>query len=464
MITINDNIQKTYYAIAAVYLATLLAVVAIWGYTPCNDSDGYIELARQSIAYGEPYPCWPTIYGKPFIWNIGQINLIALSLWTTGSIMPVVVLMCVMKAATALLVATTGRKLFGPYAGLAAIVLFVLYPNNWGQSTMILSEIPAITFAMAAVAMMVGEGSGTTKNNSNYGPFKDNKGLGHSKNVLKTVPWRAMVAGALLALANWFRSISLVFLVAFFLYYLIFTRRQIISRFVPLMVGYVAFIIIVGTSCWMRTGYFIYQGDTLWFNMAEATYETSVAPHYGSEMYPRGTARYIAGREHMTAIECSAIWRERSLEWLKDHKIDYLEKVPGRLMYMYVNDMDNLTAFISDKSKAENNYITLPYRHLLTEIGSLSGVQKLAVANLVYYLFLLAGFVVTTIVMLVKRMNIKQLFLPVFIVVGGSLAIVLAVHGETRFKEPFMPFIFIVVGAGLQHFYSWRKAGKECGK
>lgn len=133
----------------------------------------------------------------------------------------------------------------------------------------------------------------------------------------------------------------------------------------------------------------------------------------------------------MTAIECSAIWRERSLEWLKDHKIDYLEKVPGRLMYMYVNDMDNLTAFISDKSKAENNYITLPYRHLLFEIGSLSGVQKLAVADLVYYLFLLARFVVTTIVMLVRRLNIKQLFLPVFIVVGGSLAIVLAVHGET---------------------------------
>ena len=133
-------------------------------------------------------------------------------------------------------------------------------------------------------------------------------------------------------------------------------------------------------------------------------------------------------------------------------------------MYMYVNDMDNLTAFISDKSKAENNYITLPYRHLLSEIGSLSGVQKLAVANLVYYLFLLAGFVVTTIVMLVRRLNIKQLFLPVFIVVGGSLAIVLAVHGETRFKEPFMPFIFIVAGAGLQHFYSWRKAGKECKK
>jgi len=46
MITINDNIQKTYYAIAAVYLATLLAVVAIWGYTPCNDSDGYIIILK----------------------------------------------------------------------------------------------------------------------------------------------------------------------------------------------------------------------------------------------------------------------------------------------------------------------------------------------------------------------------------------------------------------------------------
>ena len=41
------------------------------------------------------------------------------------------------------------------------------------------------------------------------------------------------------------------------------------------------------------------------------------------------------------------------------------------------------------------------------------------------------------------------LFLLCCIVIGGSLALVLAVHGETRFKAPFMPFIFMGAAVGI---------------
>ena len=45
---------------------------------------------------------------------------------------------------------------------------------------------------------------------------------------------------------------------------------------------------------------------------------------------------------------------------------------------------------------------------------------------------------------MVRKGQYKQLFLPLFIIVGGSLAIVLVMHGETRFKDPFMPYLFML--------------------
>ncbi|MCR5077264.1 MAG: glycosyltransferase family 39 protein [Prevotella sp.] len=426
--------QGSYCKITTAYLIFLLAVLCLWGYTPSNDGDGYIELARECLAAGQPYPCTASIHGKPFIWNIGQINLIALSLGLFRSVLPVLVLMCAMKALTALLIARITERLFGYKAGMIAVCLYMAYPNNWGQSTTLLSEIPAVTLLLAAIHLLL---------------LRNSRGA------------HAVLAGILLASANWFRSVSLVFLVAIFLYYLFFQRKRLVCRYSLLLSGYAAFVLLVGTGCWLRTGYFIYQGDTLWFNMAEATYETSVAPHYNSEMYPKGTARYIPGREHMTAMECAAIWRERSLAWLKEHKADYLRKIPGRLVYMYMNDMDNLSAFLPDKSRPENNFVTLPYRHIFSEMGQLSAVQWLGIVNLVFYLLLLIGFLLSSVSMIRKRENWGQIFLPVFLTVGGSLAIVLAVHGETRFKAPFMPFIFMMVAAGLQQIIQKKQLCQE---
>ena len=111
--------------------------------------------------------------------------------------------------------------------------------------------------------------------------------------------------------------------------------------------------------------------------MAAATYETSVEPHYNAEAYPKGTIRYIDHMKDKTAIECNQIWKQRCLEWLKDNKANYLSKIPGRLVYMYMNDMDNIPAFLHDKSKAQNNYVTLPYRTLLYNLQNLSYIQGL---------------------------------------------------------------------------------------
>lgn len=45
------------------YLAFLLIILAIFGYTPTNDTDGYLEYAQVCLHQGEAYPCSTLIKG-----------------------------------------------------------------------------------------------------------------------------------------------------------------------------------------------------------------------------------------------------------------------------------------------------------------------------------------------------------------------------------------------------------------
>lgn len=438
--TLSNN---AYLIISALFLLLLIAILCIFGYTPTNDGEGYLDYARIALAEHQPYPSPKNILGQPFIWNPGIINLIILSLWAFQSLWPLLLTLCLMKALSAFLVAKIASKLFSHQTALIALFLYILYPNNWGQSTMLSSEIPMVFFTLLAVNLSL-------KNNNSPRLLRPRR---------SHIPLQ-FLAGITLAIANWFRPVATIFLVALVLYHLLKRSRLLRPRRNPtrpilhLLSGYILTILLIGTSCYLRTGYFIYQSDTLWFNMAEATYEKDPQPHYSTEMFPPGTARYIQDMQHKTAIECSHIWRQRSLKWLAKHPAQYLSKIPARLYYVYKNDIDNLSAFLPDKSNPAENYVTLPLKSILhlskTSLTFREGtaVASLAIITTIFYILLLLSAIIATITTL--RTNLHSplstlnITLLLFIIIAGSLALVLAVHGETRFKAPFMPFIFIL--------------------
>ena len=452
--TLSNN---AYLIISALFLLLLIAILCIFGYTPTNDGEGYLDYARIALAEHQPYPSPKTILGQPFIWNPGIINLIILSLWAFQSLWPLLLTLCLMKALSAFLVAKIASKLFSHQTALIALFLYILYPNNWGQSTMLSSEIPMVFFTLLAVNLSL-------KNNNSPRLLRPRR---------SHIPLQ-FLAGITLAIANWFRPVATIFLVALVLYHLLKRsrllrpRRNSTSPILHLLSGYILTILIIGTSCYLRTGYFIYQSDTLWFNMAEATYEKDPQPHYSTEMFPTGTARYIQDMQHKTAIECSHIWRQRSLKWLAEHPAQYLSKIPARLYYVYKNDIDNLSAFLPDKSNPAENYVTLPLKSILhLSKNSLTfregtTVASLAIITTIFYILLLLSAIIATITTLrttlhsplnpqrhfhseaEKQLSTLNITLLLFIIIAGSLALVLAVHGETRFKAPFMPFIFIL--------------------
>lgn len=408
--------------LTAIYFVWLLAVLFLFGFTPTNDGMGYLEYASKCLAEGAPYPTAAIYHEVPFIWNIGIINFVELSLWLSGSIWPVLIVLCVMKAATALFTALTTKQLLGSRASIFCLLLFMLYPNNWGQSTMLSSEIPSTCLATAAIWIAVS----------------------------KPTPRYFFLSGLLLALGNWFRPTAAIFLFSIIVFLLLFRRRTSLPRIASLLGGYALFIAVVGTSCYLRTGHFVYQARSYWFSMVDECYDGApVAPHWNQPVWPEGYPRYIENHEQMDCFDYERIWKARSLDWLKDHKLQYLQKLPGRIYYMYQSDFDNMTAFLPDKSNSENNFITIPYRHLLSEANHLNAAQWLSLVCLVFYLAILTLAVICSFKQIRKK-RYQQLFLPLFIVLGGTLALVLVMHGETRFKDPLMPYIFILAASIVQ--------------
>ena len=419
----NSILKLPLYWLAIFYLIWLLFILVFFGYTPSNDGMGYLEYAQLCLQEKQPYPTTTIYQTTPFIWNIGIINLTELSLWLTHSIKPLLIVLCIMKAATALFIGLITQRLFSLRVAVVTMLLFIIYPNNWGQSTMISSEIPSTCLAVIATWIIL-----TALDQQNI------------KNVIS----KFLIAGFILGLANWFRPTATIFIIAIITCLALFQRRYFLQRVFAFLAGYFIFIAVVGTSCWLRTGHFVYQSRSYWFSMVDECYDgAEVAPHWGQPIWPEGYPRYIENHEQMDCFAFDSIWRERSLEWLKDNKLQYISKLPGRLYYMYQADIDYMSTFIQDKSHSENNYITLPYRHLLSEWHTLDRAQWFSLISMIYYAILLIMFIIGAVLLLRKR-PFNMTMMPLFIVTIGTLMLIIVMHGETRFKDPLMPFLFIL--------------------
>ena len=68
-----------------VFTILQLMILALFGYTPYPDSNGYIDLAKECIEQQDIYPITSELNHYSFLWNIGAINAVVSSLILTLS-------------------------------------------------------------------------------------------------------------------------------------------------------------------------------------------------------------------------------------------------------------------------------------------------------------------------------------------------------------------------------------------
>ena len=119
-------------AIIIVVIFTLLQLIVLllFNYTPYPDSDGYIFLAEECIANHDWYPISTKLNDYPFLWNIGAINAIVISLKLFHSIIPLLVVYCIMKGLTAGLLYQVTLTIINKKIAFITLILYVIYPAN----------------------------------------------------------------------------------------------------------------------------------------------------------------------------------------------------------------------------------------------------------------------------------------------------------------------------------------------
>ena len=399
----QDSNSKLIYFIVAVFTLLQFIVLLLFGYTPYPDSNGYISIAKECIAQGQPYPSAAQIDNGGFLWNVGSINIVALFLSLFHSITPLLCLYAVLKGVSALLVYNISNKLFGAGTAFLTLIIYVLYPANYGESTSVLSELPFMFFVLLGVWMAL-------------------KG-------------KVLAGGMSVAIANWMRPMGIVFVAAMVVYFLAVKRYKDILRTVA---GYVTVIAIIGSMSYARTGYFIYQAKTGWMALLQYSVDNS----------PEDDA-YYTDADGYNIIQKDSVWQKRMLQWVVSHPKDYVLQMPKKLVKTYVSDNVNLCVFLPDKSRSNYMYGPLSMEKLADDFPHYSFVQWLTVYNLIYYYCIMVLFVLGCVVM-IRRKELQKIAVPAGVVFFGTLVLLLVCHGESRFHIPFMPFIIMVAAYWIQ--------------
>ena len=149
--------QNCHYQLIIISSFTLaqLLILVIFGYTPYPDSDGYQLLAQQCVQYNECYPVESKLNEYAFLWNLGAVNAVVWSLYLFHSVTPLLVVYSLMKGATAWLLYAIAKKILTPRTAVIALVLYVLYPANYGEGTSALSELPFMFFCLLLVCAVL---------------------------------------------------------------------------------------------------------------------------------------------------------------------------------------------------------------------------------------------------------------------------------------------------------------------
>lgn len=388
------NKENCHYLIIATFTLLQLLVLALFGYTPYPDSNGYIGLAADCVSLGDLYPAVSRLNDDlAFIWNVGSIDAVILSLKLFNSVMPLLILYSVAKGATAWLLHAITAKVFNKNIALIALILYVAYPANYGEGTSVQSETPFIFLTLLGLYAAICHD-------------------------------RPFIAAAIIAVANWFRPMGLVFLMALLIY-----RRKGVLRTIT---GYLAVVLIIGSLSFFRTGHFIYQAKTGWMALLQYSVDNTKDDNDNSLTF--------TGK--VNAVEKDRIWQKRFMEWLRQHPKEYVMQMPKKLVSTYVSDNVNLCVFIPDKQHKRYMYEEIDMRHIVKDFPHYSTVQAAVAANLVYYYALMLMFVAGVVLML-KRKEYNNAALPLSVVVTGTAVLLLFGHGEARFHIPFMPFVIM---------------------
>lgn len=381
-------------------------VVKYWNMPNHDDALAYVKLASDCIARGTWYPDVHNQY-EDFIFGPGYVNLLIGIYHLFGSFSYVRLLNLLMNIAMVFEIRKLAGGIFSIKTGYYAAILYMLIFSNLYAPIAVLTDLP-FTFLLLTALLLC--------------------------NIRRLLP--VAVAGVLIALANWFRPLAIVFLFVILLLFIVQKRRW--QSYVALALPLVLTVFLIGQSVKMRTGYFVYQAVSGGYNLAMSSFdEANGLVNFNGFGDPDNYICLPPG--NYTYMERDSLLKRASIRWISEHPFKYVSQLPFKLVALYCEDtwaerVKPDMGFRVVLSKVQGNSLKL------TEL-----IICLVLKSIVYYIVLLLFiyYVWTNRRDLLRERN-AYLLIPVL---GTAVTVLFVI--TSRYHYPYLFAITIYAAAGL---------------
>lgn len=261
-------------------------VIKYWDMPNHDDAQAYVKLASECIARGTWYPDVHNQY-EDFIFGPGYVNLLIGIYHLCGSFSFVRLLNLLMNIAMVFEIRKLAGRMFSNKTGYYAAILYMLIFSNLYAPIAVLTDLP-FTFLLLTALLLC--------------------------NVRRLFP--VAVAGVLIAVANWFRPLAIVFLFVILLLFIVQKRRW--QSYAALALPLVLTVFLIGRSAKERTGHFVYQAVSGGYNLAMSSFdEANGLVNFNGFDDPDNYICLPPG--DYTYMERDSLLKRASVRWISEH-------------------------------------------------------------------------------------------------------------------------------------------------
>lgn len=400
----------------------VVILCSYWDMPNHDDAESYQELAQECVDLGTWYPGAHSV-NEPFIFGPAYINLLVLLHHLFGSFYVVRLLNLILNVFMLFEVFLLARYLFDRNTGYLATLLYMFTFSNLYLPIAMLTDLPFAFLLLTALLLCL-------KKKISY----------------------LILAGVLMALANWFRPLALIFLVAVIVWFVVKKRKWV--HYVALVLPLLMTVFVIGQSTKARTGYFVYQAVSGGYNLAMSSFDKANGLVNFSGFGDPDNYIYLTRPITFDYMERDSFLKEAAVCWITENPGKYLSQLPLKLGALYCEDtwterVKPDMGFRTILAEAKNNKL------VLAKVGI-----ELFMKSLVYYCILLffGYYLWTERHMLFRQQNIF-LLIPFL---GTAVTLIFVI--TSRYHYPYLFVITIYAAAGMWHFLNKhfiRKMGED---
>ena len=293
---IGKKIPAVFRIVFAIWvILQVCLMVKYWDMPNHDDALAYVELASECIARGTWYPDVHNQYDD-FIFGPGYVNLLIGIYHLFGSFSFVRLLNLLMNIAMVFEIRKLAGRMFSNKTGYYAAILYMSIFSNLYAPIAVLTDLP-FTFLLLTALLLC--------------------------NFRRLFP--VAVAGVLIALANWFRPLAIVFLCVILLLFIVQKRRW--QSYVALALPLVLTVFLIGQSAKKRTGHFVYQAVSGGYNLAMSSFdEANGLVNFNGFGDPDNYICLPPG--DYTYMERDSLLKRASVRWISEHPFKYISQLP----------------------------------------------------------------------------------------------------------------------------------------